>query len=286
MKNLVLFLLLLVSSSSFALSIPQLTSPIMDQAGVIPSDKKQELNQKIRDIWKKGTVQISVLIIPSLENEVLEDYSIKVAENWSLGTKEKDNGLLILVAMKEKKIRVEVGNGIEGEITDIDASRVIDVMKSFMRSKNYAGGINAAIDNIVEKIEYNSPENVAKREEEKIQKELARQQREKEKEIAFKKMSYVASIIFSIVAWLFALGAIISKSKKKKEMQERVPQLEESIKRKARVFEIQQNDLKRKKINPQKLEYKRCSDHISSLKDERDSLINEIKSMKNYLGVK
>lgn len=140
-KSFFLFSLLILSSHSLhALEVPALTGPLVDLAGVLSSSQKSYLESELLEIDRKGP-QLAVLIVPSLEDEYLEGYSLKVAEEWGLGQKEADNGVLLLIAMKERKIRIEVGYGLEGRITDATASRIIrnDMSPYFKKGDVYQG---------------------------------------------------------------------------------------------------------------------------------------------------
>jgi len=88
-----------------------------------------------------------LLIVPSLEGEPLEDYSMRVAEAWKLGRKGVDNGLLLFIAAQDRRARLEVGYGLEGRITDLESSRIIrGVLAPAFRAGDYAGGIERAFD--------------------------------------------------------------------------------------------------------------------------------------------
>ena len=92
---------------------------------------------------KASTQQFAVLTIPSLEGDPIEDFSIRTVEAWKLGTKAEDNGLLLLVAKEDRKMRIEVGYGLEGEVTDLLSSRIInDVMKPAFRQGDFGGGFD------------------------------------------------------------------------------------------------------------------------------------------------
>lgn len=279
MKTFLTLITVFYALNAFSLSVPSLTQPVMDLASAIDDSSKQEIDKKIRQLHKDGVAQISVLIIPSLENEVLEEYSIKVAETWKLGDKEKDNGLLLLVAMKERKIRVEVGSGLEGEITDIEASRMISAMKSHMRNKNYGKGVIAAIDKAVHYIDYNSPENKALRAEEE---RIAAEKRAK----AMEAIKSKAGFVLAIVVWLLALFSIFSKINERKELLKRVPQLQTETSSLEERHNESSAKLSKMKVDKDKQEYKYCQDHVQSLEYEKSSLEQEIRKMKKYLGVK
>ena len=105
------------------------------------------------------TQQFAVLILPSLEGEVLEEFSMRTVEKWQLGTAEDDNGLLILVAMAERKMRIEVGYGLEGTIPDAMAKRVIDeVMQPAFREGQFGEGITLALISLIQLSEGETPD--------------------------------------------------------------------------------------------------------------------------------
>jgi len=115
----------LLTANCLSLDVPPLTRRVTDKAGVLSPLEVQKMEEYLKNFEQETSNQIAVLIIPSLEGEVLEDYSIKVARKWALGTKEKDNGVLLLIAVKDRKIRIEVGLGLQGALTDALSSRII-----------------------------------------------------------------------------------------------------------------------------------------------------------------
>ena len=130
------------------LPVPRLTGPVVDQAGVLSAADERRLDEVARRALASegGTgPQMAFLVVRSLEGEPIEDFSIRVAEAWQLGTAEKDNGLLFVVAVDDRQVRVEVGNGIEGEITDAQASRMIrEILAPAFREGRYGDGLYAA----------------------------------------------------------------------------------------------------------------------------------------------
>jgi len=121
------FLLVLISAASVgALDVPPLKARVNDYAGMISSQTRQMLETKLAALEESDSTQLVILTIPSLEGESLEEYSIKVAETWGLGQAELDNGVLLLVAKEDRKVRLEVGYGLEGRLTDLLAGRIID----------------------------------------------------------------------------------------------------------------------------------------------------------------
>jgi uncharacterized protein len=126
------------------LEVPQLKSRVTDLAGLLAPDQVQSLEAKLADLERTDSTQIAILIIPSLEGEPLEDYSIRVAEAWRLGQKGRDNGALLIVAMKERRVRIEVGYGLEPTLTDAKTSQIIrnEIIPQF-RTGDFYGGIDA-----------------------------------------------------------------------------------------------------------------------------------------------
>jgi uncharacterized protein len=155
MRNLLnsILILLFLCSPAVALNIPQPTGYVNDQAGVISQTVELKLEQFLRDFEKSDSTQITVLTIPTLEDEVLEDYSLKVFDSWKIGQKGKDNGALLLIAKAEKKIRIEVGYGLEGRLTDLLTGRIIDneITPKFKQG-DFDGGIVAGVVGIAEAV--------------------------------------------------------------------------------------------------------------------------------------
>jgi uncharacterized protein len=157
-KNwLCLLFCLLFSTALWALAVPTLTGPVVDLAGVLNSGEREQLGQQIRAIHARGLAQMQILLIPSLEGDVLEEYSMRVAEAWKIGTKKVDNGLIILLAIKDRAIRIEVGGGIEGAIPDLAANRVIDSMKPFLKEGRYAAALQLALEKLTQRLSGDKP---------------------------------------------------------------------------------------------------------------------------------
>jgi uncharacterized protein len=136
-----IFILLAVSFGLFALEVPQLKGTVNDYAGVLSKDQEHRLESLLRETEKQTASQVVLLTIPSLQGENLEDYSFRVAEKWQLGQKELDNGVLLLVSMQEKKIRIEVGYGLESTITDLKSGYIIRkfIVPEFKQGNFYQG---------------------------------------------------------------------------------------------------------------------------------------------------
>ena len=140
---------------AFALSVPELTGPVVDKAKLLNADDFQTLSAELTSISEQTGTQIAVLTIPSLEGESLEEYSMKVCEEWKLGSSKNDDGVLLLVAFAEKKIRIEVGYGLEGQLTDTKCGLIIrQYIAPAFQSGNYGKGIINAVK-IIESIVLN-----------------------------------------------------------------------------------------------------------------------------------
>jgi len=145
--------------------VPPLTAHVNDTANLLSPSARAALEQKLSDYEQKNGRQFALLTIDSLEGDALESFSIRVVEAWKLGKKGKDDGLLLLVANKEHKLRIEVGYGLEGSITDAFSARVIrSVLVPAMRAGNAEGGINQAFALLMQKAageDVAAPEGVA-----------------------------------------------------------------------------------------------------------------------------
>ena len=139
-------LILLCAAALSALEVPPLQAPVTDLAGVLSEEQKGELDRLLLDYEAATSNQFAVLVIPSLDGEVLESYSIQVASAWALGQEGKDNGLLLLVALEERRLRIEVGYGLEGVLTDAFCGRVIDdAIVPHFKAGDYYEGITAGL---------------------------------------------------------------------------------------------------------------------------------------------
>ena len=122
---------------------------VVDAAGILNANEIASLEQKLVAFDDSSSNQISVVIIPTLDGNAIEEYAIKLFRAWGIGDAKKNNGILLLIAVNDKKIRIEVGYGLEGAITDVQSKSIIDNdLQPAFRKKAYYEGINAAIDNI------------------------------------------------------------------------------------------------------------------------------------------
>ncbi|MBU6459009.1 MAG: YgcG family protein [Bradyrhizobium sp.] len=130
--------------------VPPLSGPVVDQTDTLSSDEIASLAGKIRDFEARKGSQIAVLIVPTTQPEEIEQYSIRVAEAWKIGRKKIDDGAILLVAKNDRKLRIEVGYGLEGALTDLTSKRIIDeIITPRFRNGDFAGGISAGLDRII-----------------------------------------------------------------------------------------------------------------------------------------
>ncbi|HXM80305.1 MAG TPA: YgcG family protein [Burkholderiales bacterium] len=141
-------LALLFSAAGWAqLPVPPLTARVIDQTATLTSEQKAELERKLRELELLKGSQIAVLIVPSTAPETIEQYALRVAEEWKLGRKGIDDGALLLIAKNERAVRIEVGYGLEGALNDATASRIIrEIIVPRFHEGDFFGGISAGLD--------------------------------------------------------------------------------------------------------------------------------------------
>ena len=149
------FFVLLLFPLAWALDVPTLRGRVNDYANVMQANQVQSLESQLAQLERDTGHQVVVLTIPTLDGEDIEGYSIRVAENWKIGKKGHDNGAILVVAVKDRRLRLEVGYGLEGIVPDAIAKRITaDYIVPHFRQQDYAGGIVAgiaAIDKIIRK---------------------------------------------------------------------------------------------------------------------------------------
>ncbi|MBM3789920.1 MAG: TPM domain-containing protein, partial [Acidobacteria bacterium] len=109
-----------------SLDVPRLRGRVNDLAGLLSAEESSALDARLADLERTDSTQVAVLIIPGLEGEALEDYSERVATAWQLGVRGNDNGALLLIALRERRVRIEVGYGLEATLTDALSRRIIE----------------------------------------------------------------------------------------------------------------------------------------------------------------
>jgi uncharacterized protein len=148
---LAIFLFLCLSFTAESLEVPRLQGYVNDYAGMISPSAKSRIEEGLRAFEQSDSTQIVILTIPSLEGEDIEQFGIKVGEAWKIGQKGKDNGAILIVSKQERKIRIEVGYGLEGRLTDLTAGRIIDlVIKPRFKQGDFDGGFIAGVSSLID----------------------------------------------------------------------------------------------------------------------------------------
>ena len=146
--------LLLAATIAAGTDIPFLTGRVTDNAQILTADTRRSLTESLKAHEEKTGNQIAVLTVPSLEGENIEDYAVAVFKEWKLGQKGKDNGVLVIVAPKDRRMRIEVGYGLEGTLPDGLAGSIIrNVMTPRFKTGDYNGGINDGVKAIIDVLE-------------------------------------------------------------------------------------------------------------------------------------
>jgi uncharacterized protein len=131
-------------------AVPPLSGRVVDRTGTLSASDISALTQTLKNLETRKGSQVAVLIVPTTAPETIEQYSIRVTEAWKIGRKKIDDGALLVVAKNDRKLRIEVGYGLEGALTDVTASRIIDeIIVPKFRSGDFAGGISAGVDRVV-----------------------------------------------------------------------------------------------------------------------------------------
>lgn len=137
-------------AAAYALEVPYLSGRVNDEAHVLSPSVVTELESLLKAYEDSTGNQIAVLIIPSLEGESLEEYSLRVAETWKLGKKGVDNGALLLIAKNDRKLRIEVGYGLEASLTDAACSFIIsEVITPRFKSGDFDGGVREGVVSMI-----------------------------------------------------------------------------------------------------------------------------------------
>jgi uncharacterized protein len=134
--------------------IPSFSGLFNDLAKIVPAETAARISNKLESLEKRTGAQVAVLTITSLDGATLEEYSIRVTESWKLGRKGINDGVLLLIVPGERRMRVEVGYGLEDKLTDLQSSRIIEsIVTPLFRAGDMAGGIEAGVDAIIGVIE-------------------------------------------------------------------------------------------------------------------------------------
>lgn len=138
-----------VHSTSIGESVPAPSNYVVDTTKTLTAEQMDTLNVRLGLAAANGK-EVAVLIVPSTLPSSIEEYGIRVAENWKVGDDQKDNGVILIIAKEDRKIRIEVGYGAEADITDADAGILVrDTIAPFLREGDWYGGVSAGIDGIL-----------------------------------------------------------------------------------------------------------------------------------------
>ncbi|OGW29655.1 MAG: methanol dehydrogenase [Nitrospirae bacterium GWC2_42_7] len=163
--SLAFLLCVLFAPDAHALDVPKLTGYVNDYAGMISPQAKTALEEELRAFEQSDSTQIVILTIPSLQGEVLEEFSVKITEAWKIGQKGKDNGIILLISKEDRKMRIEVGRGLEGKLTDLASGRIIDQeIKPRFKAGDFDGGVMAGILTLIKATrgEFNADSNTGR----------------------------------------------------------------------------------------------------------------------------
>jgi uncharacterized protein len=141
--------LLLLAAAASAKEVPYLSGRVNDLAGLLDAAQRERVEARLAALEQATGAQVAVLTVDSLDGEVLEDYSMRVVETWKLGRQGHDDGVLFLVAAGDRKMRLEVGYGLEGTLTDALTRRILDnVVRPRFKAGDFGGGIEAGVESI------------------------------------------------------------------------------------------------------------------------------------------
>lgn len=154
-KACLLALLLCWSAIALAdVAVPALTGRVVDQTMTLSESDRASLDSTLRDFESRKGSQIVVLIVPTTAPEAIAQYSIRVAEAWKIGRKKVDDGAILLVAKDDRKLRIEVGYGLEGALTDVTTKRIMDeIITPRFKTGDFAGGISAGVNQIIKVVD-------------------------------------------------------------------------------------------------------------------------------------
>jgi uncharacterized protein len=141
---------LCLATAAIAANFPPLSGRIVDQANIIPRETREALEPKLADLEAKSGIQLVVATVSSLDGQEIEPYANELFRHWKLGEKNKNNGVLLLVAPNQRRVRIEVGYGLEATLTDALSSVIIrNAIAPRFKDGDFAGGIIRGVDDII-----------------------------------------------------------------------------------------------------------------------------------------
>jgi uncharacterized protein len=202
-----LLLLLLVAAPAAAQDFPKLTGRVVDGANIIPDADEAALTQKLEALETASSRQLVVATVPSLQGYDIADFGYQLGRHWGIGQKGANNGILLLVAPNEKKVRIDVGYGLEPIMTDALSHQIItrQILPAF-KSGDFPGGINAGADAIIEQLQ--APPEQAE------QKAIAAQQAQRESGSGEEDSGSFFPLIFWGVVFLFFILPMLRRGRR------------------------------------------------------------------------
>ncbi|OFZ25688.1 MAG: hypothetical protein A2381_00020 [Bdellovibrionales bacterium RIFOXYB1_FULL_37_110] len=144
--NLFFLFTIILSFQVWSFEVPILTGPVVDRAGLLKFKNKEQMEKLIREIYARHGVQLQVLTVLDLQGETIEQASIKVVEQWGIGSAKEDQGVLLLISKNDRTMRIEVGQGLEGVIPDAVAKRIIaEVITPYFQAGDYDSGVMSGV---------------------------------------------------------------------------------------------------------------------------------------------
>jgi uncharacterized protein len=145
--GLLLCMAVLLPCAAAALEVPALRGRVNDYGGMLSPETESRIETLLKELEEKDSTQVAVLTVPSLDGDSLEDFSIRVAERWKIGRKGFDNGAILVIARDDRKVRIEVGYGLEGRLTDLTAGRIIRdrIVPEFRAGRFDQGVLNGVV---------------------------------------------------------------------------------------------------------------------------------------------
>ena len=156
-RYLSILLLFLGIGKVWSLEVPAFTGWVVDTAGILSASEVQEINRNLIQLKAQAQLQAAILTVPSLEGEDIAPFALKVVEKWKLGKKGSDRGILILLAIRDRRSRIEVGYGLEGDLPDAKCNQILVLVRSEFRNEQYALGLQKIIESIKSQILKTAP---------------------------------------------------------------------------------------------------------------------------------
>ena len=154
----VVLLFSLFARPAAAQTFPKFTNFVVDQANILPANAEARLNARLADLQRRTRHQLAIVTVPSLQGYSISDYTVRLGRTWGVGRRHYDDGVVLLVAPKEHKVRIEVGYGLEATLTDPRCAEIIrDRIVPRFKLNDFPGGIEAGTDAIIARLNAAAP---------------------------------------------------------------------------------------------------------------------------------